>query len=491
VQLVLVIGGIALLSVLVTTVLIASRTTTAIESTITQRAEAEATISAALTDASLMVESWVDLMPLVDDLATEYNARIALDDLDGRRLVESEPGVTAPLVGVVDPFGPLGIDTSFETVEADMYTELLTACFGASGVEFEVDVDGFVYPFEDFEQLPAIDACYAEVSESVFDAVPVGLADPALLYISFETDPAIPWLAVFVASTFVVLLAGVAAVVISGIMSRPITRLATAAHAIRRGDLGVRVDVTSPTEIADLAVSFNEMAASLESVEERRKRLTSNIAHELRSPVTNILGHMDAIVDGVIEGTATEYEIVIAEAERLASLIDDLQVLAALDEDTLVLERHHGDVVPLVRSAVRARGTRATEAGVTIDIATKGACEAEFDSMRLGQVFGNILDNAIEFTPADGSIDIVIDGDDQWVTVTITDSGPGIEKDLLPAVFDRFRRADGARTPGSGGQGLGLAIARGIARAHGGDVVATNAQDAGGCFVVTIPTVSP
>jgi two-component system sensor histidine kinase BaeS len=289
----------------------------------------------------------------------------------------------------------------------------------------------------------------------------------------------------------VIIVAGIAAVVVSGILSRPITQLADAARAIRGGDLATRVAVVSPTEVADLASSFNEMAESLESGEDRRRRLTADIAHELRSPVTNILGHVDAMADGVIEPAAAEFGIVIAETERLAGLINDLQVLATLDEGMLGLDCVEGDVVEVVGSSVQARSARAADADIAMNITGAATSEAVFDSARMQQVFGNILDNAIEHTPTGGSIVIDIDGDDTTVTVMITDSGQGIDEDLLPAVFDRFRRADIARTPGSGGQGLGLAIARGIARAHGGDVVASNAPGAGGSFMVTIPVESP
>lgn len=258
-----------------------------------------------------------------------------------------------------------------------------------------------------------------------------------------------------------------------------------AAGALVAAALGVRVQASGPTEVEELAESFNEMADALERADIQRRQLTADVAHELRSPVTNIIGYLDAIEDGVLDATPEEYSIVRSEALRLGGLIRDLQLLASLDEHTLRLQPTPTDVAGVVESAVRVRRPRAAEEGIAITVEGDDGPLVELDPERLGQIVGNLLDNAIEHTPRDGWVLVQVSVNDDEANVTVTDSGPGIDPRLLPVIFDRLRRGDDARTPGPEGRGLGLSIARGIARAHGGDITARNAP--GGQFVVTIP----
>jgi len=489
-QLVLVIGAVALVAVFLAAVVVAVTTDDAINDVVEARRVARTAIENDVTSQSLLVATWSDMQPLVLELAEEFDADIVIADLDGRTLVSSTDGSLPPLVGVIDPFTSFGPDQPVEAFSDDAYNDALIACFEDSGLPYVTDQDGFAISRELEPFTPMVEGCFEIASQVAFEDNAIGLESSALLFVGFASNPVIPWPTVLLVAALVVAIAGVAAFFVSRTLVTPISDLALAARSIHKGDLSTRVETSGPTEVEELAESFNEMAGALENADTQRRQLTADVAHELRSPVTNIIGYLDAIEDGVIEASPDEYGVVKAEAIRLGGLIGDLQLLASLDESTLSLKPTPSDLRAVVDAAARVRLPRAAEKNVSITVEGENEVIVTLDPERFEQVIGNLLDNAIEHTPKGGWVKVEAATDANTATVTVTDSGEGIDPDLLPAIFDRLRRGDEARTPGTEGRGLGLAVGRGITRAHGGDITAENTSDDGARFVVTIPIVT-
>ncbi len=488
-RLTLIVAGLALVAVATVTVIVAITTNDALEKSLAEQREAREVIVGELNELALEIDGWDEARGLADELAREFRARIVLTDIDGFRLLDTGEGALPPLEGVIDPFGPLAEFNEEIPFDAETYDKVLVECLENEGIPFLIDEFGEVFLLEaglSDDALEVIDGCFEQAIIAV-EKDPSGVEEPALLFISFDTSPAIPWVLVALIGAGVVAGAAALAAPLSGLVTRSLRRLSAAARAIREGNLDVRVDAQSPTEVADLATSFNDMTAELARAEVRRKQLTADVAHELRSPLTNILGHLDAIEDGVIEPSPDQVGIITAEAARLAHLVDDLQTLSALDEHTLTLERSAVDICRLIDRSIAARQSRALERRITV--ARRGTCNAAVtvDGTRIDQIVGNLLDNALEHTPEGGEVTVLVEDRADGVRVAIADTGPGIAPDLLPRVFDRLSRADQARSPGNGGRGLGLAIARGLARAHGGDITAANGATGGAVFEITLP----
>ncbi len=484
-RLTLTIAGLALLAVVVTTVAVAVTTSDALEGTLAEQREAEAVITETLNIAAFEVETWPELQPTADDLAEDFEARIVLTDVDGRRLIDTGAGNLPPIEGVIDPFGALAEFGETIPPEVELFNDALRACLEEEGIPYELDEFGDVFVVDGGADDLAVGGCYDFAAVSLSDELS-GIKEPALLFIGFSVTPSVPWVLIAVIAAGVIVIAAGAATGLSGYLTKPLQALASAARAVRQGDLDVRVDAVPPSEVADLADSFNDMTEELARAEVRRRQLTADVAHELRSPLTNILSHLDAIDDGVIEPTPDQIQIVTSEALRLTHLVDDLQTLAAMDGHSLTLHPAPTDLTRVVDVAIEARQGRALEKDITV--VREGHCgDVTVDRKRFDQIVGNLLDNALEHTPDGGTVAITMSDGAAGVEIAVSDTGPGIDDDLLPYVFDRLSRADTSRTPGHGGRGLGLAIARGLARAHGGDISAENLAGGGARFVVRVP----
>ena len=488
-RLTLIVAGLALVAVASVTVIVAITTNEALEETLAEQREAREVIVGELNELALEIDKWDEADELAEAFAREFQARIVLTDIDGFRFLDTGEGPLPPLEGVIDPFGPLAEFNDEVPFDVDIYNEVLVECLEDEGIPFLVDEFGEVFLLEaglSDDALEVIDDCFEQAIIAV-EKDPSGVKEAALLFISFDTSPAIPWVLIALIAAGVIAGAAVLAAPLSSFVTRSLRSLTAAARSIREGNLDVRVEPQSPTEVADLATSFNEMTEELARAEVRRKQLTADVAHELRSPLTNIVGHLDAIEDGVIEPSPDQLRIITAEAARVAHLVDDLQTLSALDEHTLTLNRRPADLCHLIDRSIEARKTRALQHDVTI--ARSGECNAPVvvDSTRIDQIVGNLLDNALEHTPEGGEVSVVVDDQAELVRISITDTGPGIDPELLSHVFDRLSRADQARGPDNGGRGLDLAIARGLARAHEGDIGASNNAAGGAVFELTLP----
>ncbi|MGW9397586.1 sensor histidine kinase [Streptomyces sp. NPDC055642] len=266
---------------------------------------------------------------------------------------------------------------------------------------------------------------------------------------------------------------------------RPLRALADAARA--PAGQHIRIPVTTKDETGHLATALNDLSERREQAEEQRRAMVSDIAHELRTPLTNIRGWLDAAQDGITEPDSALLASLQEEAHLLQHIIDDLQVLAAADAGTLRLspgELRLQDLIGQAAAAHRA-GARAKNVELLVHAAEDLSIHA--DPVRLRQVIGNLLSNAIRHTPPGGRVALVAHRAAGRVELQVVDTGTGIRTEDLPRVFDRFWRGDLSRTRKTGGSGLGLSIVRQLVEAHGGEVSVTSLPGIETIFTVCLP----
>lgn len=282
-----------------------------------------------------------------------------------------------------------------------------------------------------------------------------------------------------------VLVAVMASVIGSRRLIRPIDAVRRATRRLADGHYTERVREPAEEELAALAADVNHLAAALEDTESRRLRLLSDVSHELRTPLTTIEGYMEAVLDGVLEPTPDIVASVAHEAGRLKRLAADIGLLSRAEEASLPLELEPVDLVGLVSGVTTRLRPQFEEADVVLSLGAEPPVPVIVDSDRITQVITNIVGNALSYTPSGGSVDVTVSRSGDTAQVVIADTGRGIASDELERVFERFYRSD--RTS-PGGMGVGLSIARSIARLHRGDVHAESAGPGrGSTFTLTLP----
>ncbi len=299
--------------------------------------------------------------------------------------------------------------------------------------------------------------------------------------------------AVLLALGIAIAAASVTAAAVSWFLSmrivRPIGRLADAAERIAHGSYGERVPVKGSDELSVLASAFNDMAASLESAELRRRQLLSDLAHELRTPLATIEGYVEGVRDGVVPASAETWSVLEAETSRLGRLVGDLQKVSRAEERQLDLHLESVSASSVVAAAVKAAGPAYTAKAVVLETSVAERLpKLVVDPDRIGEVLTNLLDNALRHTPPGGHVEVRVERLDDEVQLSVGDTGEGIAPEHVARVFERFYRVDSGRTRDRGGSGIGLAIARALVEAHGGTIHAeSNGLGAGARFVVTLP----
>jgi signal transduction histidine kinase len=269
----------------------------------------------------------------------------------------------------------------------------------------------------------------------------------------------------------VAILAGTAlSVVLGDRIARPLREVGRAARRIAAGDYGARVPRKGPEELTDLSDSFNEMAASLQEQEQLRREFIANAAHELRTPLTNLQGYLEALRDEVIPADRATFESLWEEAERLVRLSRSLDVLATGDSVAARREPVELDVTAAVRSAAELVAPAIGQSGLAFDLELPSHLSAFADPDGLAQVLGNLLQNAVRYTPRGGSVRLRAERRGGNVVVSVSNTGPGIPAADLPHVFERFYRVEKSRDAARGGAGIGLAIVRQIVDSFGGSV---------------------
>lgn len=294
--------------------------------------------------------------------------------------------------------------------------------------------------------------------------------------------------ALLAATVIAVVTATVVSLAVAARIIRPISALAVAAQRIAGGHYDERVPVEEPAELGELATSFNEMAGSLEATERRRLQLVGDVAHELRTPLTTLDGYLEGLEDGVIEPSDETWRLLRTETGRLTRLVADLSELWRAEAHQLSLHIEAVDVVAVATEVAERFAPLAAARSLEFDGPTAPAL-VRADRDRLAQIVGNYVSNAIRHAP-EGSTIMVSAAEGAGTTrLGVTDRGPGLPADQLEAVFERFYRADPARTRSAGGSGIGLTIARALAEAMGGRAWAEPAHDGIGItFLVELPS---
>ena len=271
-------------------------------------------------------------------------------------------------------------------------------------------------------------------------------------------------------SVIAVIVAVVVAGVLGARLARPLREIGGAARRIAEGDYEARIPRQGPEEILSLTDSFNQMAAALDEQERMRREFIANAAHELRTPLTNLQGYLEALRDGVIPPERATFESLWDEAERLVRLSRSLDTLAAGDAGTAAVTVVDLDLATTIRAAVDLARPAIRAAGLDLSLDLPDSLPARGDPDQLAQVVGNLLQNAVRYTPVGGQVSITAEQRPKDVLVSVSNSGDGIPAADLPQVFERFYRVDKSRDRASGGAGIGLAIVRQIVEATGGSV---------------------
>lgn len=302
-------------------------------------------------------------------------------------------------------------------------------------------------------------------------------------------------------ATVLLVFAGLMAMALGYFLSSTMTDrmhlLKQAAEKLARGDLFTRVHVSGRDEVATLAETFNQMAAQLQAADEKQRELESLrtdliawVSHDLQTPLASMRAILEALSDGVVD----EPEMVkryLNTAQRdvrsLSALIDDLFQMAQLDAGGIPLEKENASMADLISDTLESFSELASRQGVAL----KGSADPEvdpvlMDTQRIGRVLNNLIGNAVRHTPAGGQVEVSALRTGSSVEVTICDTGVGIRAEDLPKIFESFYRGEKSRSRATGGAGLGLAIARGIVRAHGGEI-RVESQPGDTRFIFTLP----
>ena len=272
---------------------------------------------------------------------------------------------------------------------------------------------------------------------------------------------------------------------------RPLREMAAASHAMAEGELGRQVPVRSQDELGDLAQAFNSMSRALADATRQRRQMTADIAHDLRTPLTVLAGYLEAMEEGALAATPERLGVMQQEVGGLMRLVEDLRTLSLADAGELTLDRERTDPAALLEQVHAAHRPRAEQKGVALELAAvPGLPPVTVDPERMRQVLGNLLANALRHTPAGGRIALGAAPGDSGrggVQLWVADSGSGIAAQDLPHIFDRFYRADAARSGAEGASGLGLAIVRSVVEMHGGRVTVESEPGRGTRFEIWLP----
>ncbi len=322
---------------------------------------------------------------------------------------------------------------------------------------------------------------------SVVGSVSIGYYGPY-----FYTDNDVQYLNTL---NFVILLVtvlvGIVALVFGAYLAKrladPIAKVIKTADLISEGNYTCRLDQNADTmEIAELTGAINTLAEKLEKQESLRKRLTADVAHELRTPLCNLQAHLEAMLDGVWEADSARLSSCHEETVRLTKIVADLEKLARLEGESVILNKENVDISALIRQAVNSFENELNNKNIKVTT-TLDNISLRADGDKLTQVMVNLLSNAVKYTNSGGEIEITAKVEGDNVRISVKDTGIGITKEDLPYIFDRFYRADRSRSRDTGGSGIGLAIAKSLVSAHGGTITVHSDYGKGSVFIFELP----
>lgn len=277
--------------------------------------------------------------------------------------------------------------------------------------------------------------------------------------------------------------------VIARQLSTPIKRVTVAARQIADGNLKERVvEQSTTTEIVELTQTVNIMADTLEKQEALRKRLTADVAHELRTPLATLQSHIEAMLDGVWEMDAKRLELCHEETVRLTKIVQSLEELTRYDQESSQLSKDPVNPGRLMEKVAKTFEAEFLRKGVAIQLELpEESATLELDEDKMTQALINLVSNSLKFTPEGGKVTLTLTEDSKEVCMAVADTGVGISEEDLPHIFERFFRADVSRNKKTGGSGIGLAIVKSIVETHGGRVEVQSHKDFGSVFKLYLP----
>jgi signal transduction histidine kinase len=275
-------------------------------------------------------------------------------------------------------------------------------------------------------------------------------------------------------------------------ISLPIVKTVAVTEQIAAGNYDIRFEsTTKTTELCDLVEAVNHLADTLSQQEALRKRLTADVAHELRTPLTTLGTHLEAMTEGVWEPTPERLTGCHEEILRLGKMVSDLERLERVEADNLQLDKTETDLLALARSITDNFAGELSKKNLQLDMKGEAAV-VPIDKDRITGVIGNLVSNAVKYTPEGGRIAVTVENAPDAGILSVEDTGIGISENDLPHIFERFYRADKSRTRSSGcgstgGAGIGLAIAKSVTTAHGGEITVQSDPGRGSRFVIRLP----
>ncbi|MFF0266005.1 sensor histidine kinase [Kribbella sp. NPDC004536] len=369
-----------------------------------------------------------------------------------------------------------------------------TACLDAAGIKYKINDYSGLRSVEPVAKDMIDDTFGNCVTQARVQALTPYVAPPAKLYLGAKSTFNVfsgEGLARTAATALgVVLIAALVMFFAGRRLVRPIVALTGAAQRMRNGDHAARVPVSGKDEVARLGHAFNEMAEAIQRHDFQRKAMVSDVAHELRTPLANIKGYLVASEDGVVPLDGALVTSLLEETDLLEHLVADLQDLALADAGMLRLHPAPRDLTDLAGQVVLAHQPTAETASVTLTSTATGPSPAVVDSARIRQALGNLVSNAIRYTPPGGQVMVGVRPVDNGYNLSVTDNGTGIAPEHLPHLFDRFYRADVSRTRTTGGSGLGLAITKHLTEAHQGRITVTSRLGSGSTFTIWLPSTA-
>ncbi|WP_197367355.1 sensor histidine kinase, partial [Streptomyces clavuligerus] len=471
--------------------------TGAVERTVTAGREETARITDRLREYGYAHGTWERVPAVVDELSRETGQRIRVIAAGDDLVADSDvlagraprPGSGQPPV-LVDPLprlrmpaegAPAGwLKPTVVAIRDYRATAVYAACLTRAGAVVTARPDGSGIPLVSTDLRPAdcrrdvpkgrppqadllaVRRCEDESRERApaclqraFRERTRGVTPPRLevhLGVRDESPPALAAAPTVGVAAGVALAVALAALLLSRAVLRPVRALTVATRSLGEGDLARRVPVTGRDEIAELGRAFNRMAGSIQGAEERQRRLTGDIAHELRTPLANLRGYVEALQDGYVEPTPELLDSLHEEVMLQQRIVDDLQDLALAEAGALTYHRVDVDLRELLETCRTAHHARAEAATVTLTTAPPATpVLVHADPDRLRQVVGNLLTNAIRATPPGGTVTLALVPHGELAIIHVHDTGTGISEDALPHLFDRFWRADAARGRQTGG----------------------------------------
>ena len=390
-------------------------------------------------------KEWSGVQPTLEQVGSLYDWRILVQDSQGRLVGDSHGGVAFPVPGT--PANPRFIPVQNEGQEVGRLA---------------------VFPERPF---------FADAER-----------EPSATQLADTVNRSLLWTG---------LAAGGAGLLLVGLFSQralaPVRRLTTAARSLGRGDLSQRVPVFGNDELGQLGRTFNAMASGLEDAERQRRSLMADVAHELRTPLSNIQGYVEAMRDGVMEPRRETLDTLHQQVAHLIRLVEDLRLLALAEAGALDLYRQPHDMSDVLQSCAAAFQPRVEAMGLSIHL--EEAIRMPLVSMdrgRIEQVIHNLIENAILHGESGGRITLSVTAEGGRVArITVADTGAGIPGEDLPHIFDRLYRVDPSRARTTGGAGLGLTIAKQLIEAHGGRIWAESVIGQGSRFIIELPLTDP